>query len=125
MKALQTEIWDSVSASGNEPPVAGKRGAPAVAEEAGDRFRPYQEEARAAWLARIQSGSRRSIVKLPTGSGKTVLGIGTIASWLQQSSGDHCLWLTPRIFLLEDALDRLKMRFPNTHISREQAGYVG
>src|SRR6185312_16018315 len=123
MRGLQAKLFDSVSPSGDEPTGGDKRGVPAVAEEAGDSLRSYQEEAVSAALARIQSGSSRSIVKLFTGAGKTRTGIALVRRWL--NGGDHALWLANRTFLVEDALERLGPALGGAFISREQAGYHG
>lgn len=62
----------------------------------GFRLRPYQLEAMAAWWAQRRAGLRRGIINLPTGTGKTVLGLA-----IAQATPGRVLWLAHRDELIE------------------------
>ncbi len=64
----------------------------AIAVESGYRLRPYQSAALDAW---IEAG-RQGVLELPTGSGKTVIGIAAIERY-----GRPALVVVPTIDLLE------------------------
>lgn len=75
-------------------------------------LRDYQQEAIAALGAAYASGTRRTLVGLPTGCGKTVV-FGTLASRAHAKSGWRVLVLAHRDELIEQAVDKLHMIRPD------------
>ena len=73
---------------------------------AGMNLRPYQEEARRAILSEWEDGRRRTLLVLPTGTGKTIVFSAVIADRVQ--AGDRVLVLAHRGELLEQAADKLQ-----------------
>lgn len=69
-------------------------------------LRPYQEEARRAILSEWEDGRRRTLLVLPTGTGKTIVFSAVIADRVQ--AGDRVLVLAHRGELLEQAADKLQ-----------------
>lgn len=68
-------------------------------------LRPYQEEAKAAVFEQWNSGSRRTLLVLPTGCGKTIV-FGKIAEECVRN-GERVLILAHRGELLEQAADKI------------------
>ncbi len=66
------------------------------------RLRPYQQDALDAWTAH----GRRGVIELPTGSGKTVIGIAAI-----EAVGGPALVVVPTIDLLTQWHDELSSAF--------------
>jgi len=66
------------------------------------QLREYQQDALTAW----QNNDRRGVLELPTGSGKTVIGIGAI-----ESVGQSALVVVPTIDLLEQWRRELETEF--------------
>lgn len=68
-------------------------------------LRPYQEEARQAIEAEWQQGNRKTLLVLPTGTGKTIVFAKVIQDCV--ANGDRVLVLAHREELLEQASDKL------------------
>jgi superfamily II DNA or RNA helicase len=68
-------------------------------------LRPYQHEARDAVLSEWERGNRRTLLVLPTGTGKTIVFSSVIEDVV--SSGGRALVLAHRGELLEQAADKL------------------
>ena len=68
-------------------------------------LRPYQREAMDAFKA---SEVQRGIIALPTGTGKTVLGLS-----LAKELGGRLLWLAHRDELITQPIDTLKVIWPD------------
>lgn len=62
----------------------------------GLQLRPYQVEAVTSWHSRCATGLRRGIINLPTGTGKTVLGLV-----IAKNTQGRVLWLAHRDELIE------------------------
>lgn len=69
------------------------------------KLRPYQERSREAVEKEWQEGHKRTLLVLPTGTGKTVVFSKIIED--QVKLGDRCLILAHRGELLEQASDKL------------------
>lgn len=69
-------------------------------------LRPYQQQARAAVEDQWQSGTRRTLLVLPTGCGKTIVFAKIIED--QVRAGERVLILAHRGELLEQAADKLQ-----------------
>ncbi len=69
------------------------------------QLRPYQEEARAAIHAEWEKGHRRTLLVLPTGSGKTIVFSALAEDKVRK--GDRVLILAHRGELLDQASDKL------------------
>lgn len=69
------------------------------------QLRPYQEEARAAIHAEWDKGNRRTLLVLPTGSGKTIVFASVTEDMVRR--GDKVLILAHRGELLDQASDKL------------------
>lgn len=68
-------------------------------------LRPYQQAAKDAVLSEWQDGHRRTLLVLPTGTGKTIVFAAVIAD--QVAAGARVLVLAHRGELLEQAADKL------------------
>lgn len=68
-------------------------------------LRPYQERAVASVRSAYSHGARRILLVLPTGSGKTTVGVAVIESAL--AKGRRAVWLTHRRELVSQASARL------------------
>lgn len=68
-------------------------------------LRPYQQAAKDAVLSEWQDGHRRTLLVLPTGTGKTIVFAAVIAD--QVAAGARVLVLAHRDELLEQAADKL------------------
>lgn len=68
-------------------------------------LRPYQKEAKAAIQEQWVSGVKRTLLVLPTGTGKTIVFSKLIEDQVRQ--GDRCLVLAHRGELLDQAADKL------------------
>ena len=77
-------------------------GLPALDLESAYELRPYQRAALDAWT----DADRRGVVELPTGSGKTVIGLAAIAA-----VGAPALVVVPTIDLLEQWREELAREF--------------
>lgn len=69
-------------------------------------LRPYQEEARQAIFGQWDNGTRRTLLVLPTGCGKTVVFAKVTEDCVRQ--GNRVLILAHRGELLEQAADKIK-----------------
>lgn len=69
------------------------------------KLRPYQEESREAVEKEWADGKKRTLLVLPTGTGKTIVFSKIIED--QVRAGDRCLILAHRGELLEQASDKL------------------
>lgn len=69
------------------------------------QLRPYQTEAKAAVLSQWQDGARRTLLVLPTGTGKTIVFASVIEDCVR--AGKRVLVLAHRGELLEQAADKL------------------
>lgn len=69
------------------------------------KLRPYQEEAREAIQAEWQKGNKKTLLVLPTGTGKTVVFSSVIEAEVRE--GKRVLVLAHRGELLEQAADKL------------------
>lgn len=69
------------------------------------KLRPYQEKARQAIEAEWQKGDRKTLLVLPTGTGKTIVFAKVIQDCV--ANGDRVLVLAHREELLEQASDKL------------------
>lgn len=74
-------------------------------------LRPYQVEAIAAFLAGLDKGVTRSIVQLPTGTGKTVTAMA-----LARRLGARTLWLAHREELTAQAADACARVWPEARV---------
>lgn len=72
-------------------------------------LRPYQQAARDSIHAQWEQGRLRTLLVLPTGTGKTIVFASVAAD--QVRAGDRVLILAHRGELLEQAADKLQ-RFP-------------
>lgn len=72
----------------------------------GMNLRPYQAEAERAILSEWEDGRRRTLLVLPTGTGKTIVFSAVIADRVR--AGDRVLVLAHRGELLEQAADKLQ-----------------
>ncbi len=73
--------------------------------------RPYQREAVEAVLRAAQQGVKRTLVALPTGTGKTI-----VFALLLQERGGRSLVLAHRDELIQQAVDKLKLVDPSMDI---------
>lgn len=73
----------------------------------GITLRPYQEAAIDAWDRRREAGLQRGIINLPTGTGKTVLGLS-----IAKRTGGRVLWLAHRDELIEQPLRAIEAIWP-------------
>src|SRR5207237_8083938 len=78
--------------------------------------RPYQHEAVAALLAAAARGVQRSLLVLPTGTGKTI-----IFALLVQRRGGRALILAHRDELIQQAVDKLHLVDPTLRLGVVQA----
>lgn len=69
------------------------------------QMRPYQEEAKAAIFKAWERGERKTLLVLPTGTGKTIVFASVIAECVK--NGDRCLVLAHRGELLDQAADKI------------------
>ena len=69
------------------------------------KLRPYQEQSREAVEREWEEGRKRTLLVLPTGTGKTVVFSKIVED--QVKLGDRCLILAHRGELLEQASDKL------------------
>jgi superfamily II DNA or RNA helicase len=74
-------------------------------------FRPYQEPAMAAVY-----GQQEGLIVAPAGSGKTILGLGSVSMY-----GQPCLWLTHTKALASQAIDRISKFLPEVG----EVGFIG
>lgn len=72
----------------------------------GMAFRPYQAQA-LGQIARMLEGNQRGVYQLPTGGGKTHIGIGIALAWLSGGEGCRVVWLTHRKELELQSFQRL------------------
>ena len=72
----------------------------------GQELRPYQQQARDRIHAEWDAGHTRTLLVLPTGTGKTILFASVAAD--QVRAGDRVLILAHRGELLEQAADKLQ-----------------
>ena len=70
------------------------------------KLRPYQQRAKDKIHAEWESGHRRTLLVLPTGTGKTIVFASVAAD--QVRAGDRVLILAHRGELLEQAADKLQ-----------------
>lgn len=70
------------------------------------KLRPYQEEAKERVLEEWETGNKRTLLVLPTGTGKTIVFSKIIEERVRQ--GDRVLVLAHRGELLEQAADKLE-----------------
>lgn len=83
-------------------------------------LRPYQNEAvTAAKLALASNRDQVQVVSLPTGSGKTMVGLAIATDFLNQNPTGKVLWLAPRVELISQARDRLASSW-TSHYSMSQ-----
>lgn len=75
------------------------------------KLRPYQEEARDHILGDWGGGDVNVLLALPTGLGKTEVGIAVLQD--QLVPGKRALWLAHRDHLIQQPLERLRRRWPN------------
>ena len=73
-------------------------------------LRKYQKEAIDAVRAFDRAGKYRSIINLPTGTGKTCVAMTMVASAL--SRGHRVLWLAHRMELVDQAIDTFRALAP-------------
>lgn len=83
----------------------------------GLRLRPYQEQAIAAVASAEQDGTRRQMVVMPTGAGKTVV----FASLIRQRKV-RSLVLAHRDELIQQAVDKIRGVIPGAMVGVVQAG---
>jgi superfamily II DNA or RNA helicase len=69
------------------------------------QLRPYQQEARDAIHGEWEQGNKKTLLVLPTGTGKTIVFAKVIEDKVR--SGERCLVLAHRGELLEQAADKL------------------
>ena len=69
-------------------------------------LRPYQTEARDAVLSEWEQGRKRTLLVLPTGTGKTVVFSSVVEH--QVRNGDRALIMAHRGELLDQAADKLR-----------------
>lgn len=69
-------------------------------------LRPYQEQAIADVVAWAKAGTKRILLVLPTGGGKT--SIGAELARRSAAKGKHVLWLAHRTELIDQAHERLE-----------------
>lgn len=69
--------------------------------------RPYQQEAAAAIHREWDAGNKKTLVVMPTGTGKTIVFASIVND--QVAKGEHVLILAHREELLQQASDKLKM----------------
>lgn len=69
------------------------------------QLRPYQQEAKAAILKEWQAGIRKTLLVLPTGTGKTIVFASVIEELVRR--GERVLVLAHRKELLDQAADKL------------------
>ena len=72
----------------------------------GQELRPYQQQARERIHAEWENGHARTLLVLPTGTGKTIVFVSVAAD--QVRAGDRVLILAHRGELLEQAADKLQ-----------------
>ena len=72
----------------------------------GQELRPYQQQARDRIHAEWDAGHTRTLLVLPTGTGKTIVFASVAAD--QVRAGDRVLILAHRGELLEQAADKLQ-----------------
>jgi len=80
--------------------------------------RPYQHEAVAALLAAAARGVQRSLLVLPTGTGKTI-----VFALLVQRRGGRSLILAHRDELIQQAVDKLRLVDPTLSLGIVQAAH--
>ena len=69
--------------------------------------RPYQQKAAAAIHREWDAGNKKTLVVMPTGTGKTIVFASIVND--QVEKGEHVLILAHREELLQQASDKLKM----------------
>ena len=69
--------------------------------------RPYQQKAAAAIHREWDAGNKKTLVVMPTGTGKTIVFASIVND--QVAKGEHVLILAHREELLQQASDKLKM----------------
>jgi len=84
------------------------------------RLRPYQIEAQEAILAALERGTRRQLVSLATGLGKTVI-IATLPQRLRIRSGDVTLIIAHRDELIQQIVEKMRDENPEAVIGVEKA----
>lgn len=83
----------------------------------GIQLRPYQLEAASVWASRRSHGLSRGIVNLPTGTGKTVLGLA-----IAKETPGRILWLAHRDELIEQPQRTIGAMWPNAEVGTVKAG---
>lgn len=73
----------------------------------GMELRPYQQEAREAVFEKWTGGTKRTLLVLPTGTGKTIVFASIAEECVRR--GEHILILAHRGELLEQAADKIKL----------------
>ena len=67
----------------------------------------YQVDAIAGARSAINTGKRAPLVVIPTGGGKTRVGVATVMSHLERSTVHRTVWLAHRIELVKQAANDL------------------
>src|SRR3989339_448480 len=70
-------------------------------------LRPYQEAAMDAFSSRLAAGGQRGVINLPTGCGKTLLGLA-----IAKRMGGRTLWLAHRDELIEQPQRAIRAIWP-------------
>lgn len=83
----------------------------------GMRLRPYQEQALDAVDAAERQGTRRQVLVLPTGAGKTIIFASLI-----KNRRTRALVLAHRDELIQQAVDKIRGVIPNATVGVVQAG---
>lgn len=68
-------------------------------------MRPGQEEALRRWARAATDGCRSELVVVPVGYGKTVIGVGSFGTSIDELNADACLYLTPTDVLRRQVYD--------------------
>ncbi len=85
------------------------------------RLRPYQLEAQSAIVAARERGTRRQLVSLATGLGKTVV-IATLPTLLKVRPNDVTLVIAHRDELIQQIAEKMAAANPDARIGIEKAG---
>lgn len=90
------------------------------------QLRPYQTSIVKTILNNFNSTSKNIFVSLPQGSGKTIIALSAVSSWINSNSSNRILVLLPRRSLVDQWVERVQDSFygldlmKNPTLSREE-----
>jgi DNA repair protein RadD len=84
-------------------------------------LRDYQQRAIADCRSAYRDGSRAPVLVMPTGSGKTRVGVDVARSHLERVRAGSVLWIAHRVELLDQARSRLEAEGADMHRTRVES----